>query len=163
MIDLGQVPTPVLYFATHHLEAPTGVMVTGSHNPPDYNGMKIVLAGETIWGDTITGLRTRLLKNDLISGEGSIRERDIVPDYLDRIVSDVILERNLKVVVDCGNGVAGGVAPELLRQLGCEVIELFCEVDGNFPNHHPDPSKLENVETLIAAVKAEGGRPRCGL
>jgi|JYMV01.1.fsa_nt_gi phosphomannomutase/phosphoglucomutase len=156
VIDLGQVPTPVLYFATHHLEAPTGVMVTGSHNPPDYNGMKIVLAGETIWGDTITGLRTRLLKNDLISGEGSIRERDIVPDYLDRIVSDVILERNLKVVVDCGNGVAGGVAPELLRQLGCEVIELFCEVDGNFPNHHPDPSKLENVETLIAAVKAEG-------
>lgn len=152
VIDIGCVPTPVLYFATHYLGNGSGVMLTGSHNPPDYNGLKIMLRGETLHGDGIKALHTRIETGDLISGEGSVQNIDVIPSYVERIISDVRLERQLKIVVDCGNGVAGMLAPQLYRSLGCEVIELFCEVDGNFPNHHPDPSKPENLIALTRAV-----------
>lgn len=151
--DIGCVPTPVLYFATYYLDTHTGVIVTGSHNPPDYNGLKIVIDGETLSGESIQGLRERIESQNLISGQGSLEKINVVPDYMERIRGDVSLARPLRVVVDCGNGVAGGVAPELLRALGCEVTELFCEVDGNFPNHHPDPSKEDNLQDLIATVR----------
>ncbi|RLA01206.1 MAG: phosphomannomutase/phosphoglucomutase, partial [Gammaproteobacteria bacterium] len=153
--DIGCVPTPVLYFATHYLDTQNGVVVTGSHNPPDYNGLKIVIDGETLSGPSIQSLRERIEHGNLITADpGSVEVINVVPDYIERIRSDVTLARPLKVVVDCGNGVAGGVIPQLLRGLDCEVIELFCDVDGNFPNHHPDPSKTENLEDLIRAVAA---------
>jgi phosphomannomutase/phosphoglucomutase len=154
--DLGMVPTPVLYFATQYLDTLSGVMVTGSHNPPGYNGLKIVLAGETLAGNAIQDLRRRIQDGDLLSGDGSVEQVDVLPDYIERIKADVILPRSLKVVVDCGNGVAGVAAPRLLRELGCEVIELFCDVDGAFPNHHPDPSRTENLGALIRAVGEHG-------
>jgi len=153
VIDIGQVPTPVLYFAAHHLNTGSGVMVTGSHNPADYNGLKMVLRGETLAEEDIQVLRRRIEAEDFTVGSGSVHSQDVIADYIATIVGDVRLGRPLKVVIDCGNGVAGGVAPLLLRTLGCEVIELYCEVDGHFPNHHPDPSQLENLEDLIAAVK----------
>ncbi len=152
VIDIGCVPTPVLYFSTHYVGDGSGVMLTGSHNPPDYNGLKIMLGGETLHGDTIQALHTRIVSDDLFSGEGSVQTMDVLPSYMERIISDVRLERQMKIVVDCGNGVAGAVAPQLYRSLGCEVIELFCDVDGNFPNHHPDPSKPENLTDLTRAV-----------
>ncbi len=152
--DIGCVPTPVLYFATHYLDTQTGVVVTGSHNPPDYNGLKIVIDGETLSGESIQALRERIEAQNFISGQGNVDTMNVVPDYIERIRGDISLARPLKVVIDCGNGVAGGVAPELLRTIGCEVAALFCEVDGNFPNHHPDPSKEENLKDLIAAVTA---------
>ncbi|MEN8204609.1 MAG: phosphomannomutase/phosphoglucomutase [Pseudomonadota bacterium] len=151
---IGCVPTPVLYFATYYLDTQSGVVVTGSHNPPDYNGLKIVIDGETLSGKSIQSLRERIEARNFISGKGSVEEIDVVPDYIERIRSDVVVARPLKVVVDCGNGVAGGVVPQLLKTLGYEVTELFCEVDGNFPNHHPDPSKAENMQDLVAAVGA---------
>ena len=151
---IGCVPTPVLYFATYYLDTQSGVVVTGSHNPPDYNGLKIVIDGETLSGESIQSLRERIEARNFISGEGSVEELNVVPDYLERVRGDVTVARPLKVVVDCGNGVAGGVIPRLLKSLGCEVTELFCEVDGNFPNHHPDPSKAENMQVLVAAVGA---------
>ncbi len=150
--DIGCVPTPVLYFATHHLDTQSGVVVTGSHNPPDYNGLKIVIDGETLSGESIQSLRERIEAQNFISGQGSVEHVDVVADYIERIRKDIKLARPLRVAIDCGNGVAGGVAPELLRALGCDVVELYCEVDGNFPNHHPDPSKTENLRDLIAAV-----------
>jgi len=152
VIDLGRVPTPVLYFATYHLDTGSGVMVTGSHNPPNYNGFKIMLGGDTLSGDTIQRLRRRIENNDFETGQGHAQQIDVSADYLDRITGDVKLKRPLNVIVDCGNGVAGELAPELLRRLGCTVTELFCEIDGNFPNHHPDPSKPKNLEDLIAAL-----------
>jgi phosphomannomutase/phosphoglucomutase len=153
--DIGCVPTPVLYFATHYLDTQNGVVVTGSHNPPDYNGLKIVIDGETLSGPSIQSLRERIESHNYITADpGSVEVINVVPDYIERIRSDVTLARPLKVVVDCGNGVAGGVIPQLLGGLGCEVIELFCDVDGTFPNHHPDPSKIENLEDLIDAVAA---------
>src|SRR3569623_1799322 len=153
VIDIGQVPTPVLYFATHYLEPGTGVMETGSHNPPQYNGLKMVLKGETLAEGDIQALRRRIETNDYTHGSGSLRQQDIVSDYIHTITGDIRVARPLKVVVDCGNGVAGDVAPSLLRALGCEVVELYCEVDGTFPNHHPDPSQPENLADLIAAVR----------
>ena len=153
--DIGCVPTPVLYFATYYLDTQTGVIVTGSHNPPDYNGLKIVIDGETLSGESIQSLRERIEDSNFISGQGKVESVDIVPDYIERIRDDVKLERPLKVVIDCGNGVAGNVAPQLFRSIGCEVTELFCEVDGNFPNHHPDPSKEDNLKDLIACVQAQ--------
>ncbi len=152
--DLGVIPTPVLYFATYYLDTQTGVVVTGSHNPPDYNGLKIVIDGETLSGPSIQSLYERIKDQNFISGQGAVEAVNVIPDYIERIRGDVTVSRPLKVVIDCGNGVAGAVAPQLLRGLGCEVIELFCEVDGNFPNHHPDPSKTENLKDLIAAVAA---------
>jgi len=153
VIDIGCVPTPVVYFAAYQLGTNSGVAVTGSHNPPDYNGLKMVLASETLAGDAIQALRQRIEKNDLASGSGTYTQRDIVGEYVSRIVSDVKLARPMKIAVDCGNGVAGAIAPALYRKLGCEVTELFCEVDGTFPNHHPDPSVPKNLEDLIQALK----------
>jgi phosphomannomutase/phosphoglucomutase len=153
--DIGCVPTPVLYFATYYLDTHTGVIVTGSHNPPEYNGLKIVIDGETLSGESIQSLRERIEAANFISGQGGVESVNIIPDYIERIRTDVKLERPLKVAIDCGNGVAGNVAPQLFRSIGCEVVELFCEVDGNFPNHHPDPSKAENLKDLVASVQAQ--------
>ncbi len=153
--DIGCVATPVLYFATYHLDTGAGVMVTGSHNPPNYNGLKIVLGGEAISGEAIQTLRHRIESGDLHDGEGRLDTMDVLPAYIDRIVADVELQRPLKVAVDCGNGVAGNVVPRLLRAMGCEVVELYCDVDGRFPNHHPDPSQPENLEDLREAVRRE--------
>lgn len=154
--DIGVVPTPVLYFAAQYLDSSSGVMVTGSHNPPEYNGFKIVLGGETLANEAIKDLRRRIDSGDLLTGEGTVEQVDVLPDYIERVKSDVQLARPLKVVVDCGNGVAGVAAPRLLNALGCEVIELYCEIDGNFPNHHPDPSKTENLGALIHQVQEQG-------
>jgi phosphomannomutase/phosphoglucomutase len=153
VIDVGQVATPMLYFATYHLATGSGVMLTGSHNPPDYNGLKMMLAGETLAGEAIQRLRSRIESGDFVSGAGGYSQTDISAAYLDRIASDINLKRPLSIVVDCGNGVAGAYAPQLYRRLGCRVRELFCEVDGRFPNHHPDPSQPENLNDLIAALR----------
>lgn len=152
VIDVGMVATPVLYYAAHELCNYSGVMVTGSHNPPEYNGLKIVLGGETLAAEAIQSLRLRIEQNNLQHGEGNYRQHNIIPAYLQRIVGDVRLNRPIKIVVDSGNGVTGILAPELYRQLGCEVIELFCEVDGTFPNHHPDPSVPKNLQDVIRAL-----------
>jgi len=153
VIDVGCVPTPMVYFAAYQLQTNCAVMLTGSHNPPDYNGLKMVLAGETLSGDTIQGLRHRIEQSDLAQGSGSYTQQDISEAYIARIVSDIKLARPMKVTVDCGNGVAGAYVADLYRQLGCEVTEMFCEVDGHFPNHHPDPSDPHNLEDLIEALK----------
>ena len=149
VIDIGAVTTPMSYFAAHELDTQCSVVVTGSHNPPDYNGLKMVIAGDTLAGDDIQALKTRIEAGKLRTGSGSYRREDISSAYLDRIVGDIALVRPLKLAVDCGNGVAGAFAPLLFRRLGCEVTELFCEVDGAFPHHHPDPSKPENLQDLI--------------
>jgi phosphomannomutase/phosphoglucomutase len=153
VIDVGQVATPMLYFAAHHFNTQSGVMLTGSHNPPDYNGLKIVLAGETLAGEAIQALRTRIESGKLATGAGSYRQDDISKQYVARITGDIKLTRPLKIAVDCGNGVAGATAPALYRALGCTVTELFCDVDGHFPNHHPDPSVPENLNDLIATLR----------
>ncbi len=151
VIQLGMVATPMVYFAAYALGTNCGVMVTGSHNPPDYNGLKMVLAGETLSGDTIQSLRARIDQGNLATGTGQETEQDIAARYIARIASDVKLARPMRVAVDCGNGVAGAYAKALYQTLGCEVQELFCEVDGHFPNHHPDPSVPENLADLISA------------
>jgi phosphomannomutase/phosphoglucomutase len=153
VVDIGVVATPMVYFATHHFKTGSGVMVTGSHNPPEYNGFKMMVAGDTLSGDAIQGLRELIEGGALDSGTGKVETADIREAYLNRITSDVKLERPMKIAVDCGNGSPGAIAPELFRRLGCEVRELFCEVDGTFPNHHPDPSKPENLEDLIETLK----------
>jgi len=150
--NIGMVPTPVLYFAAYHLGSGSGIMLTGSHNPPNYNGLKMVLGGETLAGEAIQMLRQRIENKNLDTGAGSYKAEDVTSAYLDAVLNDVKLARPLKVAVDCGNGVAGSIAPQLLKGLGCEIIELFCDVDGNFPNHHPDPSQMENLQDLISAV-----------
>jgi phosphomannomutase/phosphoglucomutase len=152
VIDIGMVTTPMGYFAAQELATQCSVMVTGSHNPPDYNGLKMVIAGETLSGDQIQALKSRIEAGRLRDGAGSLRSADIAPAYLARIAGDVRLARPMKVAVDCGNGVAGAYAPELFRRLGCGVIELFCEVDGRFPNHHPDPSQPKNLQDLIRCL-----------
>lgn len=158
VLDIGLVPTPVLYFATHHLDARSGVMITGSHNPKQYNGLKIVLDGETLSGEAIQAIRRRVEEQDFVDGTGSMQSTDIVTEYIRRISEEipVSLGNTLKVVVDCGNGVPGAVAPDILRAIGHDVIEVFCDVDGDFPNHHPDPADPANLETLIQAVADEG-------
>jgi len=154
VVDLGMVPTPVMYYATHVHGIDSGLMVTGSHNPADYNGIKMVLAGTTLAQEAITVLYECVLAGVFTSGQGRYQQLDILDDYVARIVGDIQLARPLKVVMDCGNGIAGIVAPEVLRQLGCQVIELYCEVDGNFPNHHPDPTDEANLVDLKAVVLA---------
>jgi len=158
VIDIGVVPTPVLYFATHHLDTNSGVMLTGSHNGPEYNGLKIVLDGETLSGEAIKKIRDRITNEDLSEGQGSLQVADISADYLRRITDDipVALGGAFKMVVDCGNGVAGQLAPQLYRAMGHDVVELFCDIDGTFPNHQPDPSQPENMQPLIDRVKEEG-------
>ena len=152
--DLGMVPTPVLYYAAYEIGTGSGIMITGSHNPPEYNGLKMVLGGTTLSGPDIQELRKRIESGDLVAEAkiGKQDSADVVAQYISCITNDVKLAKPMKVVVDCGNGVAGGVAPQLLRELGCEVSELFCDVDGNFPNHHPDPSKPENLVDLKKAL-----------
>ena len=152
VIDIGRVATPMLYFATYHLNTGSGVMITGSHNPPEYNGLKMMVAGETLSGHAIQSLRQHIEAGDLTAGAGSYSQADIAEAYFQRITADVKLQRPLKIVVDCGNGVPGAYAPELYRRLGCSVRELYCEVDGSFPNHHPDPSQPENLRDLIEAL-----------
>jgi phosphomannomutase/phosphoglucomutase len=153
VIDVGMVATPMTYFAAYQLKTDCAVMITGSHNPPDYNGLKMVLAGETLSGETIQKLRQRIEQNDFTQGAGSYSQYNIVPEYHARIVSDIKLARPMNITVDCGNGVAGDFAAKLYRGLGCKVTEMFCEVDGNFPNHHPDPSDPHNLQDLIAALR----------
>ena len=155
VIDIGLAPTPVAYFAAYHLRTGSSVAVTGSHNPPDYNGFKIVVGGQTLSGDAITDLYERIRDNRLhvANVPGDLQQRDVSADYIQRIADDVQLERPLKVVVDAGNGVAGDIAPQLLEAIGADVIPLYCEVDGTFPNHHPDPSEPHNLEDLIQTVK----------
>lgn len=153
VLDIGAVPTGVLYFAAHAIASGSGVMITGSHNPPDYNGFKIMIAGDTLYGDAIAGIYRRISSGQLQSGQGVVTRRNVVPDYIERIAGDIQLERPLKVVVDCGNGIGGVCAADTLRAIGAEVLPLFDEVDGNFPNHHPDPSEPENLKDLIEAVR----------
>ncbi len=152
VINIGLVPTPLMYFATHTLNAQSGVIVTGSHNPPNYNGLKIVLGGDTLSGPDIQNIRMRIEKGDFVTGKGRMNTYNLLPEYIERVVGDTQLGRPLKIVMDCGNGSTSVVAPKLIRSLGCEVIELFCEVDGRFPNHHPDPGNPENLEALIQKV-----------
>ena len=153
VINVGMVTTPMLYYAAN-TACNSGIQVTGSHNPKDYNGFKMVMAGRAIYGEDIQALRRMMeVENWTLQGGGSVRSLDVLPAYAARIVSDIQLSRKMKIVVDCGNGVAGASAPDIFRAIGCEVTELFSAVDGNFPNHHPDPSKPENLRDLMAALK----------
>jgi len=161
VVDVGMAPTPVIYFAAHHLGCGSCVAVTGSHNPPEYNGLKMVVQGHTLSGDEIQALRSRIEREDFRTGAGQRRSAAVLDDYLKRITEDVRLSRQMRIAVDCGNGVAGIAAPRLFRALGCEVEELYCDVDPSFPNHHPDPSHAENLADLIAAVRK--GRAELGF
>lgn len=156
VIDVGMVPTPTLYFATYELGTGTGIMITGSHNPPEYNGLKMVMAGETLAGERIQELKQRILTEQYSTGAGALSEIDIKPAYVQRILSEGNLSRELHAVVDCGNGVASEIAPELLTELGCKITPLYCNTDGNFPNHHPDPSQPDNLADLINAMHETG-------
>jgi phosphomannomutase / phosphoglucomutase len=155
VVDVGMVATPICYFAAYQLGTQCCAMVTGSHNPPDYNGLKMVVAGETLSGPDIQALRTRIEAGKLASGAGTYRTHDIASAYFDRIVGDVHLARKMRIAIDCGSGVPGAFAPTLFKRLGCEVTEMYCDVDGTFPHHHPDPSKPENLADLIARVKSD--------
>ena len=152
VINIGTVPTPLVYYATCNLTTKSGIMITGSHNPANYNGFKIVLGGNTLAEEGIQALYRRVVESDYTEGQGDLDDVDIIDNYIETISSDVALAKPLKVVVDCGNGVASVVAPKLLEALGCDVIPLYCEIDGRFPNHHPDPGKPENLQDLIASV-----------
>lgn len=152
VIDLGAAATPVMYYATNSTDIDCGLMVTGSHNPADYNGIKMVLAGKTLVQTDIEELYNLIQAGRFQNGQGESPTQDIVPTYIDRIISDVKVHRPLKVVVDCGNGIAGPVIPKVIEAMGCEVIPLFCDVDGRFPNHHPDPTIEANLVDLKAAV-----------
>jgi len=152
-IDVGCVPTPVTYFAAYELGCHSCVSVTGSHNPPDYNGLKMVIGGTTLALDAIQDLKKRIEAGNLKHGQGKRTSADVLGAYVERIVGDVNLARPMKIVMDCGNGVAGAIAPELFKRLGCDIVPLYCEVDGNFPNHHPDPSKPENLKDVIQALQ----------
>ena len=156
VISVGLVPTPLLYFATHELKTGTGIMITGSHNPPEYNGLKMMIGGVTLAEDRIQTLLHHLRHNTLSEGSGQVSTANIEPDFIAKMLPICELSRPLDVVVDCGNGVAGGIAPNIIEALGCNVTPLFCEVDGNFPNHHPDPAEPENLQDLIAKVKETG-------
>ena len=152
VIDIGAVPTPVMYFASHHLDTQAGVAVTGSHNPAEYNGLKTIIDGRPLWGEGIQALGERIRTADLVEGRGSEQRCEVLAAYQARIVEDVALARRLRVVVDAGNGIAGAVAPAVLEAIGAEVVPLHCEVDGRFPNHHPDPTVPANLADLIEAV-----------
>jgi len=160
-IDIGMGPTPLAYFAAHHLGCGSCVAVSGSHNPPEYNGLKMVVGGDALFGDDIQQLRNRIEKKQFSSGKGKRSEASVLDAYVDRIVGDVKLARKFHVAIDCGNGVAGMLAPRLYRELGCEVTELYCEVDGTFPNHHPDPAQPKNLVELIKTLKT--GKAELGL
>jgi len=152
VIDVGEVPTPVLYYATHALKTGSGLMVTGSHNPPEYNGIKMVMAEKTLFGDLIQEIFNCIQANDFCTGSGALEKIDVLDDYVSVINQDITLQRPLKIAIDCGNGVAGPAALKLFAQLGCEVTPLYCDIDGTFPNHHPNPSELDNLKDLISTV-----------
>ena len=155
VIDIGMVATPMVYFAAYHFNTGSAVMITGSHNPPDYNGIKMVIQGETLALDAIQALKRRIDADDFekAAAPGTYEARNLNDAYIDRIVGDAKLARPMKIVVDCGNGAPGAYVPKLFRAMGCEVIELFCDVDGNFPNHHPDPSQPKNLQDVIRTLK----------
>lgn len=155
VVDIGLGPTPLVYFTTHFLKTKTGVMVTASHNPANHNGFKIVLNGKTLSENGIQEIVKRIQRNDFLSGNGMVRSQNIIPDYIDAICKNLTVQKKMKVVIDAGNGAASEIAPIVFRRLGCEVVELFCKYDGRFPNHHPDPTILENLKDIIAAVKKE--------
>ena len=161
VIDIGMAPTPLAYFAAHHLGCGSCVAVSGSHNPPEYNGLKMVVDGETLYGEQIQQLKERIENGRIESGSGKKTVADVLDAYVERIAGDVKLERPFRIAIDCGNGVAGMLAPRLYRRLGCEVEELYCEVDGRFPNHHPDPSQPENLKELIQLLRE--GKSELGL
>ncbi len=154
VIDVGVVPTPLLYYATYALDTETGIMITGSHNPAEYNGLKMLIGGAVLSGDAIQGLRSRIERDDCPPrARGSVESASVIEPYSDRVVADIAIARPLKIVIDSGNGVAGLVAPALFERLGCEVVSLYADVDGSFPNHHPDPADPANLDDLIAAVR----------
>ena len=153
VVDIGVAPSPVVYYSSYAKNIPSCIAITGSHNPPNYNGFKMVVDGTTLSAESIQALKSRILADDFEQGDGGYRQEVIIPEYTKQILDDIKLERPMKIVIDCGNGVAGATAPEIFRGIGCEVIDLFSEVDGNFPNHHPDPSQAENLVDLIAAVE----------
>ncbi|MFT5691073.1 MAG: phosphomannomutase/phosphoglucomutase [Oceanicoccus sp.] len=155
VIDIGMSPTPLMYFATHEFATHTGVMVTGSHNPAEYNGIKIVIGGRALSGEAIENLRHRIMNKNLVSGQGSYQTKEIEQSYIDYIINDVAIAQPLKIVIDAGNGVTGEIAPRLFEELGCDVVPLFCDIDGNFPNHHPDPTIESNLEELKRKVIEE--------
>ena len=155
VIDLGQIPTPLLYFATHYLDVHSGVMITGSHNPKNYNGVKIVLKHQCLSDTQITVFKERIKSNDFHSGIGSLKNLEIKEAYLQHILSDIKLKLSWKVVIDSGNAITANVAPELFSRLGCRTTTLFCDIDGSFPNHHPDPTVTENLSDLITLVRRE--------
>ncbi len=161
VINIGAVPTPLLYFATHFLLSHSGIMVTGSHNPGNYNGLKIVLSGRTLNDQGIKRLYQGAVEGNFAKGAGSLLNVNLTSVDIARVVNDIHLKKPLKIVIDCGNGITGKIAPEIFRQLGCNVVELFCKVDGNFPNHHPDPSQAKNLVDLIEKVQSE--RANLGL
>lgn len=153
VVDLGAVPTPVMYYATQVYGIDSGLMITGSHNPSDYNGIKMVLAGTTLAQDDIQILYDLILEKSVVDGTGHYKSFDILQAYSQRILGDIVLKRRLRVVVDCGNGIGGVIVPAVLREIGCDVIELYCDVDGRFPNHHPDPTVEDNLIDLKASIK----------
>ncbi len=154
VIDIGEVPTPVLYFATHSLNTGSGLMVTGSHNPPEYNGIKMVMNEKTLFGEMIQDIYNCITQGSFRSGEGSVKEVNVLDSYLQTICEGVTLARPLSIAIDCGNGVAGPTAKSLFNQMSCQVTELYCDIDGTFPNHHPNPSEPENLQDLIDTVVA---------
>lgn len=156
VIDIGICPTPVFYFALFHFNQEGGIMITGSHNPPEFNGFKVCVGKETIYGEEIQNLRRLMEKGNFIQGSGTISFKEIIPFYQNYLLQNIKLQRVLKIVIDSGNGSAGAVAPQIFRSLGCEVEELYSEIDGRFPHHHPDPTIPENMQDLIARVKETG-------
>jgi len=153
VIDIGLAPSPVVYYSSYSKNIPSCIAITGSHNPPDYNGFKMVVEGVTLSAERIQALKQRIIDSDFSEGNGHYVREEIIDNYIERIVSDIKLKRKMKIVIDSGNGVAGATAPQVFRGIGCDVIDLFSEVDGTFPNHHPDPSQIENLQDLIASVK----------
>lgn len=156
VLDIGMVPTPLMYYALHHLEPDGGVIVTGSHNPPDFNGFKIAIGKSTIWGEKIQEIRRLIEEEDFETGAGSVSDHDIITPYREMILSKISLERPLRIAVDAGSGAGGPIAPSIFRELGCEVTELYCQPDGTYPGHFPDPTIPANLEELKEAVLAEG-------
>ncbi|VAX20459.1 Phosphoglucomutase @ Phosphomannomutase, partial [hydrothermal vent metagenome] len=158
VVRINVVPTPLMYFSIYHLETDGGVMITGSHNPPEFNGFKMNLGTGSLFGAAIQDIADMIEKEDYESGSGEISEVDVIPDYFTMVKSKIKLNRKIKIVIDAGNGCGGIFAPRLMRDLGCEVEELYCEVDGTFPNHHPDPTVPANLSDLIAKVKETGAQ-----
>jgi phosphomannomutase/phosphoglucomutase len=162
VVDIGVCPTPVFYFSLFHLDRDGGAMITGSHNPPKFNGFKVCSGKDTLYGEQIQDLRRIIESQNFVRGEGSVSRREIIPDYQKYVLEKIRLQRKIRVVIDSGNGTAGLVAPKILTELGCEVIDLFTEVDGRFPNHHPDPTIPEYMRALIAKVKETGAEVGIG-